>query len=96
MRSILHATSELATQRPLHHHTAVFEHISHMKRPLTRILEIEGARVGMCPDARGPRAPFERFWLHDRDSAPEQWFANYVMTYPERGVRQIIEVQVWR
>lgn len=31
--------------------------------------------------------------LHDRDLAPEQWFANYVMTYVERDVRQIIEVQ---
>lgn len=31
--------------------------------------------------------------LHDRNLAPEQWFANYVMTYVERDVRQIIEVQ---
>jgi predicted AAA+ superfamily ATPase len=31
--------------------------------------------------------------LYDRDLAPNQWFANYVMTYAERDVRQIIEVQ---
>ncbi len=31
--------------------------------------------------------------IHDRDLAPEQWFANYVMTYVERDVRQIIEIQ---
>jgi uncharacterized protein len=31
--------------------------------------------------------------LYDRDLAPSQWFANYVMTYAERDVRQIIEVQ---
>ena len=31
--------------------------------------------------------------LHDRNLAPEQWFANYVMTYVERDVRQLIEVQ---
>ena len=31
--------------------------------------------------------------LHDRNLAPEQWFANYVMTYVERDVRQIIEMQ---
>jgi predicted AAA+ superfamily ATPase len=31
--------------------------------------------------------------LRDRPLAPEQWFANYVMTYVERDVRQIIEVQ---
>ncbi len=31
--------------------------------------------------------------LHDRPLAPEQWFANYVMTYVERDMRQIIEVQ---
>lgn len=31
--------------------------------------------------------------LHDRSLAPERWFANYVMTYVERDVRQIIEVQ---
>lgn len=31
--------------------------------------------------------------LHDRPLAPEQWFANYVMTYVDRDVRQLIEVQ---
>lgn len=31
--------------------------------------------------------------IYDRNLAPEQWFANYVMTYIERDVRQIIEVQ---
>lgn len=31
--------------------------------------------------------------IHDRNLAPEQWFANYIMTYIERDVRQIIEVQ---
>lgn len=31
--------------------------------------------------------------LHDRPLVPEQWFANYVMTYVERDVRQLIEVQ---
>lgn len=31
--------------------------------------------------------------IYDRNLAPEQWFANYVMTYVERDVRQIIEVQ---
>lgn len=31
--------------------------------------------------------------IHDRMLAPEHWFANYVMTYIERDVRQIIEVQ---
>jgi predicted AAA+ superfamily ATPase len=31
--------------------------------------------------------------LHDRDLASKQWFANYVMTYVERDVRQIIEIQ---
>ncbi len=31
--------------------------------------------------------------LHDRDLAPEQWFGNYLMTYVERDVRQLIEVQ---
>ena len=31
--------------------------------------------------------------LHDRNLAPDQWFANYVMTYVERDVRQLIEVQ---
>lgn len=31
--------------------------------------------------------------IYDRDLSPEQWFANYVMTYVERDVRQIIEVQ---
>ena len=31
--------------------------------------------------------------IHDRNLAPEQWFANYVMTYVERDVRQIVEIQ---
>lgn len=31
--------------------------------------------------------------IHDRQLAPERWFANYVMTYVERDVRQLIEVQ---
>lgn len=31
--------------------------------------------------------------IHDRALAPEHWFANYVMTYLERDVRQLIEVQ---
>lgn len=31
--------------------------------------------------------------IYDRNLAPEQWFANYVMTYIERDVRQIVEVQ---
>lgn len=30
--------------------------------------------------------------IHDRKLAPEHWFANYVMTYLERDVRQIIAV----
>ncbi|NDG41181.1 MAG: ATP-binding protein [Betaproteobacteria bacterium] len=31
--------------------------------------------------------------IHDRELAPEQWFANYVMTYLERDLRQIIELR---
>lgn len=31
--------------------------------------------------------------IHDRGLAPPQWFANYLMTYVERDVRQLIEVQ---
>ncbi len=31
--------------------------------------------------------------IYDRNMAPEKWFANYVMTYIERDVRQIVEVQ---
>jgi hypothetical protein len=31
--------------------------------------------------------------VYDRNLAPEKWFANYVMTYIERDVRQIVEVQ---
>jgi len=31
--------------------------------------------------------------IHDRQLAPERWFANYVMTYVERDVRQLIEVK---
>ncbi len=31
--------------------------------------------------------------IHDRSLAPAQWFSNYVMTYVERDVRQLIEVK---
>lgn len=31
--------------------------------------------------------------LYDRDIEPAHWFSNYVMTYVERDVRQLIEVQ---
>jgi predicted AAA+ superfamily ATPase len=31
--------------------------------------------------------------IHDRQLAPERWFANYVMTYVERDVSQLIEVK---
>lgn len=31
--------------------------------------------------------------IYDRQLLPAQWFANYVMTYVERDVRQILEVQ---
>ena len=31
--------------------------------------------------------------IHDRQLAPEQWFGNYVMSYLERDVRQIVAVQ---
>ena len=31
--------------------------------------------------------------VHDRQLAPEQWYANYLVTYVERDVRQLIEVQ---
>jgi len=31
--------------------------------------------------------------IHDRSLAPPQWFSNYLMTYVERDVRQLIEVQ---
>lgn len=31
--------------------------------------------------------------IYDRHLAPEKWFANYVMTYIERDVRQVVEVQ---
>lgn len=31
--------------------------------------------------------------IYDRQLAPEHWFANYVMTYVERDVRQIVEVK---
>jgi hypothetical protein len=31
--------------------------------------------------------------IYDRNLAPDQWFSNYVMTYIERDVRQIVEVQ---
>ena len=31
--------------------------------------------------------------IYDRNLAPEKWFANYVMTYIERDVRQFVEVK---
>lgn len=31
--------------------------------------------------------------IYDRNLAQEKWFANYVMTYIERDVRQVVEVQ---
>lgn len=31
--------------------------------------------------------------IHDRPLEPDRWFANYVMTYVERDVRQLIEVR---
>jgi predicted AAA+ superfamily ATPase len=31
--------------------------------------------------------------IYDRNLAPEKWFSNYVMTYIERDVRQVVEVQ---
>jgi predicted AAA+ superfamily ATPase len=31
--------------------------------------------------------------IYDRNLAPEKWFTNYVMTYIERDVRQVLEVQ---
>ncbi len=31
--------------------------------------------------------------IHDRHLAPDKWFANYVMTYVERDVRQLVEVK---
>jgi len=59
---------------------------------LQELLDAEGPNVtvGNLDDLlwRGLYPP-----LHDRPLAPEQWFANYVMTYVERDVRQIIEVQ---
>ena len=31
--------------------------------------------------------------IYDRNLAPEKWFSNYVMTYIERDVRQVLEVK---
>ena len=55
---------------------------------------LELQQGGMLPDSldallwRGLYPP-----LYDRDLAPAQWFSNYVTSYVERDVRQIIEVQ---
>ena len=53
-------------------------------------LQQGGAAVSSLDDllGRGLYPP-----LYDRDLAPAQWFANYVMNYVERDVRQLIEVQ---
>ena len=53
-------------------------------------LQQGGAAVSSLDDLlwRGLYPP-----LYDRDLAPAQWFANYVMNYVERDVRQLIEVQ---
>lgn len=53
-------------------------------------LQSSGAPPGSLDDLlwRGLYPP-----LHDRDLAPAQWFSNYVMSYVERDVRQLIEVQ---
>lgn len=53
-------------------------------------LQQGGVAVGSLDDLlwRGLYPP-----LYDRDLAPQQWFANYVMSYVERDVRQLIEVQ---
>jgi len=52
-------------------------------------LQAAGARVDGLDSLlwRGMYPP-----IHDRNLAPEQWFANYVMTYIERDIRQIVEV----
>jgi len=52
-------------------------------------LQQGGAAVSSLDDLlwRGLYPP-----LYDRDLAPTQWFANYVMSYVERDVRQLIEV----
>ena len=57
---------------------------------LQELLDFHGKASGSLDDLlwRGLYPP-----LHDRNLAPEQWFANYVMTYVERDVRQIIEMQ---
>ncbi|MBA3057095.1 MAG: ATP-binding protein [Gammaproteobacteria bacterium] len=53
-------------------------------------LQSSGSAPGSLDDLlwRGLYPP-----LHDRDLAPAQWFSNYVMSYVERDVRQLIEVQ---
>jgi uncharacterized protein len=53
-------------------------------------LQGSGMVVGHLDDVlwRGLYPP-----IHDRNLEPQQWFANYAMTYVERDVRQIIEVQ---
>lgn len=53
-------------------------------------LQQAGAAVGGLDELlwRGFYPP-----IHDRGLAPEHWFANYVMTYVERDVRQLVEVQ---
>lgn len=53
-------------------------------------LQEGGVSVGSLDDLlwRGLYPP-----IHDRPLAPPQWFANYLMTYVERDVRQLIEVQ---
>lgn len=55
-----------------------------------RELQSADAPLGSLDDVlwRGMYPP-----IHDRHLAPEKWFANYVMTYIERDVRQIVEVQ---
>jgi predicted AAA+ superfamily ATPase len=53
-------------------------------------LQAVGAPVGSLDDVlwRGMYPP-----VYDRHLAPEKWFANYVMTYIERDVRQLVDVQ---
>ncbi len=53
-------------------------------------LQQAGMSIGNLDDVlwRGQYPP-----LYDRDLAPTHWFANYVMSYVERDVRQVIAVQ---
>jgi predicted AAA+ superfamily ATPase len=53
-------------------------------------LQVGGVPISSLDDLlwRGLYPP-----IHDRNLAPPQWFANYLMTYVERDVRQLIEVQ---